>query len=85
MLWGGDFFSRECGGVMKFLSWNVRGLGGFVKRPEVRKLIAEKSPSIVCLQEMKLSIFDDARFYHYGALHPILILTVHPWGRPVVC
>lgn len=45
---------------MKILSWNVRGLGGFAKRPEVRKLIAEKIPSIVCLQETKLSVIDDA-------------------------
>lgn len=51
---------REFGVVMKILSWNVRGLGGFAKRPEVRKLIADKNPSIVCLQETKLSVVDDA-------------------------
>lgn len=45
--------------VMKILSWNVRGLGGFAKRPEVRKLFVEKCPSIVCLQEMKMSVIDD--------------------------
>ena len=44
---------------MKILSWNVRGLGGFVKRPEVRTLINEKNPSIVCIQETKLSVVDD--------------------------
>ena len=27
---------------MKILSWNVRGLGGFAKRPEVRKLLILK-------------------------------------------
>ena len=44
---------------MKILSWNVRGLGGFAKRPEVRKLINEKNPSIVCIQETKLTVIDD--------------------------
>jgi hypothetical protein len=50
----------ECGGVgrfgigelwvvMKIISWNIRGLGGVEKRPEVRKLVSEKNPSIVCL------------------------------------
>lgn len=43
---------------MKIISWNVRGLGGFAKRPEVRKLINEKNPSIVCIQETKLSVID---------------------------
>lgn len=54
---------------MKILSWNVRGLGGFAKRPEVRKLVSEKGPSIVCLQETKLSVIDDA-------------LSVSLWGSP---
>jgi exonuclease III len=45
---------------MKILSWNVRGLGGILKRPEVRKLLSEKNPSIVCLQETKLSVIDEA-------------------------
>jgi exonuclease III len=43
---------------MKILSWNVRGLGGFAKRPEVRNLIKEKNPSIVCIQETKLYVID---------------------------
>lgn len=38
------------------------GLGGFVKRPEERKLICEKNPSIVCLKETKLSVIDDSIF-----------------------
>ena len=43
---------------MKLLSWNVRGLGGFEKRREVRLLVAEKQPFIICLQETKLSSCD---------------------------
>ena len=38
------------GVAMKIISWNVRGLGGVAKRPEVRRLISEKSLFIVCLQ-----------------------------------
>jgi exonuclease III len=44
---------------MKIISWNIRGLGGVVKRKEVHKLIRETSPNIVCLQETKLSLCDD--------------------------
>jgi len=44
---------------MKILSWNVRGLGGFAKRPEVRKLLIEKNSSIVCFQETNLAVIDD--------------------------
>jgi exonuclease III len=45
--------------MMKIISWNIRGLGGMVKRKEVRKLVGEKFPSIVCLQETKLALCDD--------------------------
>jgi exonuclease III len=48
---------RVC--VMKIISWNIRGLGGVVKRKEVRKLIGESNPSMVCLQETKLPLCDD--------------------------
>jgi exonuclease III len=44
---------------MKIISWNIRGLGGVVKLKEVRKLIGESNPSIVCLQETKLPLCDD--------------------------
>jgi exonuclease III len=44
---------------MRIISWNIRGLGGLVKRKEVRKLVGEKNPSIVCLQETKLHLCDD--------------------------
>jgi exonuclease III len=45
---------------MRVISWNIRGLGSLVKRKEVRKLVREKNPSIVCLQETKLPICDDS-------------------------
>jgi exonuclease III len=44
---------------MKLISWNVRGLGGFEKRREVRQLVREKKPFIVCIQETKLTCFDE--------------------------
>ena len=46
--------------VMKLLSWNIRGLGSAEKRSEVRLLVGEKVPWIVCLQETKLSTFDSS-------------------------
>jgi len=45
--------------VMKLLSWNVRGLGGHEKRKEVRSLVKDKNPLILCLQETKLQLCDD--------------------------
>jgi exonuclease III len=44
---------------MKILSWNVRGLGGAEKRRDVRLLVGEKLPYILCLQETKLQTCDD--------------------------
>jgi len=38
------------GGVeMKVVSYNVRGLGAFEKREEVRRFIQDKHPYVVCL------------------------------------
>jgi exonuclease III len=34
---------------MKIISYNVRGLGGFEKRSEVRKMVVEKKPFVLCL------------------------------------
>jgi len=45
---------------MQLLSWNVRGLGGMEKRREVRLLVAETRPHILCLQETKLPVFHDS-------------------------
>jgi exonuclease III len=45
---------------MKIVSWNVRGLGRAEKKKEVRKLVGEKNLFIVCLQETKLQVCDDA-------------------------
>lgn len=49
--------------LMKVLSYNARGLGGGEKRNEVRRLVCEKHPFVLCLQESKLSTIDD-RFIH---------------------
>jgi exonuclease III len=43
---------------MKIVSWNVRGLGRLEKRKEVRKLIGDLAPSILCIQETKLQSCD---------------------------
>jgi len=44
---------------MKVLSYNVRGLGGGEKRVEVRRLVQEKNPYVLFIQETKLSYVDD--------------------------
>lgn len=44
---------------MKILSYNVRGLGRAEKRREVQRLVREKKPWVVCIQETKLEVVDD--------------------------
>jgi len=44
---------------MKIVSYNVRGLGGGEKRVEVQRLVQEKCPFVLCIQESKLSYVDD--------------------------
>lgn len=44
---------------MKILSYNVRGLGGGEKRVEVRRLVNEKHPLFLCIQESKLTTIND--------------------------
>jgi exonuclease III len=52
--------------TMKVISYNVRGLGGVEKRAEVRRLVQEKNPFVLCIQESKLTfvkeIWGDAPF-----------------------
>jgi exonuclease III len=44
---------------MKIISYNVRGLGGGEKREEVRRLVDEKKPFVLCIQESKWNVVDD--------------------------
>lgn len=45
---------------MKVVSWNAKGLGGLEKRREVRQLVNEKRPYVMCIQETKLMVIDGA-------------------------
>jgi endonuclease/exonuclease/phosphatase family metal-dependent hydrolase len=45
--------------TMKVISYNVRDLGGMEKRMEVRRLVQEKNPFVLCIQESKLTFVDD--------------------------
>jgi len=48
------------GGVsMKLISYNMRGLGGWEKRREVQRLVREKKPFVMCIQETKLQVLND--------------------------
>jgi len=53
----------EVGGVwkvsMKIITYNARGLGGGDKRVEVRRLVHEKRPMVLCIQETKLEMIND--------------------------
>lgn len=35
--------------TMKVISYDVRGLGGVEKRVEVRRLVQEKNPFVLCI------------------------------------
>lgn len=41
------------------LSWNVRGLNAQARRDNVRTLVDDIRPSIVCLQETKLDVISE--------------------------
>jgi exonuclease III len=41
----------------KLLVWNVHGLNARARHDVVHELVASERPSIVCLQETKLSVY----------------------------
>jgi mannosylglycoprotein endo-beta-mannosidase len=43
---------------MKLISYNTRGLGGKAKKADIRKLISDKNPDLISIQESKLEIVD---------------------------
>jgi len=51
---------------MKVISYNVIGLGGIEKRAEVLRLIQDKQPVVICLQESKLNVLND--FFYQNSL-----------------
>jgi len=44
---------------MKIITYNVRGLGGGEKRAEVRRLVNEKKPLVLCIQETKMEFMNE--------------------------
>lgn len=56
--------SRLCGvsvgsiSVMKIISWNIRGMGSYVKKNFLRKLIKRRRPDLIFVQETKLESLD---------------------------
>ncbi|KAK2372032.1 DNA-(apurinic or apyrimidinic site) endonuclease [Trifolium repens] len=43
---------------MKLISYNIRGLGGKAKKSDIRKIILQNSPDLVCIQETKAEKLD---------------------------
>lgn len=43
---------------MKIISWNIRGLGSSVTKRFVSKLIKDRSPDVLLLQETKIERFE---------------------------
>lgn len=43
---------------MKIISFNIRGLGGRVKKRELKQLGIYHKPDMVCIQETKLQTID---------------------------
>lgn len=65
---------------MKIISWNVRGLGRVEKRKDVNNLVGEKGPSILCLQETKLAVCDEALCASLWGGTPHSFLYRLSWG-----
>ena len=45
----GDHGEPKC--LMKFISWNIRGMGSGVKKRFVSKLISHRNPDFMLIQE----------------------------------
>jgi len=45
--------------AVRIVSWNVRRLGGLEKRKEVKELVRENVPFVLCIQETKMQLIDD--------------------------
>jgi exonuclease III len=43
---------------MKYISYNIRGLGSWEKRKEIQKLVKQHRPWILCVQETKLEVIN---------------------------
>lgn len=43
---------------MKILSYNIRGLGGILKKKEIREVIEKERVDFVCIQETKKDAID---------------------------
>ncbi|ERN18308.1 hypothetical protein AMTR_s00055p00181930 [Amborella trichopoda] len=43
---------------MKVVSWNIKGLGGDMKRRLLRRLVRAQKPHIFLLQETKIALLD---------------------------
>ena len=61
---GGAVGWRVKGKSMKVLTYNVRDLGGGERRAEVRRLVNEKQPMVLCLQESKWQVVTDVMIKH---------------------
>jgi exonuclease III len=44
--------------TMKIVSYNIRGLGGGVKRKAIKKIIREEGVDMLCVQETKVVVVD---------------------------
>lgn len=44
--------------IMKLITYNIRGLGGRVKKKEVKELVRNQKPDMLCLQETKTEGID---------------------------
>lgn len=44
--------------AIKLVTYNIRGLGGRVKKKEVKELVRSQKPDLLCLQETKMEGID---------------------------
>lgn len=43
---------------MKLITYNIRGLGGRVKKKEIKDMVRDQKPDMLCLQETKMEGVD---------------------------
>lgn len=58
---------------MKIISWNIRGIGSSLKKRFISKIIRERSPDVLFLQETKVESLKGPLFKEFGVLWKLIM------------
>lgn len=61
---------------MKIISWNIRGSGSSVRKRLVSKLIKDRNPDVLLLQETKIESFESSVFQRTCGSSDVIMLVL---------